>query len=122
MIWVVCSIYAIASILLSRSFPVLGALGIFFYPLSMTKMPKPGWHSKKVYAARYLHRSDYCIHYDPDSDIKNLKELCSRAGRVNCADCIAEVFGVEVEDVLGDGKIRKRRLLNVQRHRQRVGR
>jgi hypothetical protein len=84
----------------------MGALCIFIIPLYKNNINR-GWYKMKVSAARFLLKVDYCIHYSKNSALKNPKEFCSRAGRVNCADCIAQVLGVKVGEVLeNDGKRR----------------
>lgn len=100
MIWVACFIYAIASVLLRNSFPVLGAICVFLIPLFVDSRAHRSWKEKQMHAARFLLKQGYCIHYEEDATIPNPKELCSRAGRVNCARCISEMTGVPVYEIL----------------------
>lgn len=100
MIWIISLTLAIASILLRNIFPLLGAMGFLLIPFFIEDRQYADWKEKRAEEARYLLKTGYCINYKATAEIKNPKELCARAGRVNCAACISELTGVPVKDVL----------------------
>lgn len=114
MLWGLCFIYAIIAILLRNEFPIMGALGVFLIPLLRENKICAGWRKMRIKASKYLLAKDYCIHYSKHSALPNPKNFCNRAGRINCAACIAEVMGLEAKDILNGDELRG--LPHVQGH------